>query len=510
MALQDMPTEHRRILAERNWNDYQKANREHELGVGSTLSGGGGGAADHAESQNRHRFSRSPLGLWAQRAGGQKLFDKEFNKKYHGGAVPMKYGQSISPAKWDQYVESIGGNPYSKERYYAKFPQQAPGRQGMIRPQSDGYQPPATAGAGVGAGDYLQQMADAGQGYGQRQQYAPSGDIYEKDDQSGDLFADFLEETERLKDEANAANIERYDEGKGELTTLRDRNMERVANWGEAAQGDLEERMEESLGTNKASLSAKGLGGSSVIPAFAGRNARDTARETQRISEQVDDRSAKYDMQMTGNLVNFIKERNDIPPDYASFAQLAEKFGLGNEGQGFDRLANQKPGQPGQTPQPAPPGVPYTGSSAALKAIMAGGKSRPPAGGKSRPGVPPSSYSALQPGQVTRPTQQQPINTPWGVARKWGKQDLSPIFVGGNQVQQMDQFLGGMQNAGQGRPGIVSNAQTQNPWSTGGERVPDEYGYFYTPRYDHPESRVKEGKRLYKPDRWGGKPGGFV
>lgn len=156
-----------------------------------------------------------------------------------------------------------------------------------------------------------------------------------------ELFQKLISSFQSKIDEANKANIKRYDEGHGELSDLRSRNQGRVQNWGVAATADLDERMQEALGAQKASLASHGLDSSTILPAFQGRVARDTAREAQRISEMRDSRASQYDTNDTNNLVGFVERRNDVAPDYGQLINLATQYGQSGQGQGLDAVKDE-------------------------------------------------------------------------------------------------------------------------------------------------------------------------
>ena len=150
---------------------------------------------------------------------------------------------------------------------------------------------------------------------------------------------EFLDAAQALQEDANAANEERYADILGRLEESRERNLERVANYGEASRADLTERANETLNNILANLSARGLGNSTILDAFRQRNRRDLAREQQRLSEQVDSRSAAYDQQLTRDIAAFMERRNDVQPDPAYIANLAQQYGLSGDGQGYNAAA---------------------------------------------------------------------------------------------------------------------------------------------------------------------------
>ncbi len=174
------------------------------------------------------------------------------------------------------------------------------------------------------------------------------------------LFERMMLSAQGKMDEANAANIQRYDEGKGELGDIRGRNQDRATNWGIAASQDIDERMKNALLDSEASLAARGLGGSTIQDAFRMDEAQKTAREQQRISEQRDSRASDYDTRDTSSLVNFIERRNDVGPDYMQLMQMAMQHGLAQQQARERELAAealkaaqvQNSGTGGQTVQP--------------------------------------------------------------------------------------------------------------------------------------------------------------
>jgi hypothetical protein len=153
----------------------------------------------------------------------------------------------------------------------------------------------------------------------------------------GGMFSKMLAANQAKVDEANAANLARYDEGHGEYSALRDRNQERAKNWGVAASRDIDQRMQDALLKSEASLASRGLAGSTIADSFRLQTAKDTALEQQRVSEMRDSRASEYDTRDTGNLVGFVERREDTAPDSNQMMQLAMQYGLAQQ-----QLANQK------------------------------------------------------------------------------------------------------------------------------------------------------------------------
>ena len=151
----------------------------------------------------------------------------------------------------------------------------------------------------------------------------------------------FFREAEEKIEEANNANETRYNQIMGDLDARYNRVMDRIGNFGVAARADLQERAAEALGNIHANLSARGLGNSTVLAAFQQRNARDLAREQQRLSETVDTRAMNADMQMTSDKAGFMERREDVAPDWGQLQEMAMKYGVGNEGRGFNAQEDQ-------------------------------------------------------------------------------------------------------------------------------------------------------------------------
>jgi hypothetical protein len=236
------------------------------------------------EARGRHNYSAhaymGPNGVTHQRPG-------EFSIRGH---------QMPQDAEVTKYIEFTGGNPYLKKMDMLK--------------RATGAAQSMMGGLGGTPGSVGAAAPD------------PS-----------EMFKQVMASAQGKMDEANAANIARYDEGHGELSGVRARNQDRVQNWGHAASEDVNERMQEALDQQTAQLNATGIGNSNVLPAFQQRNARDNAREQQRISEMRDSRASEYDTRDTGNLVGFVERREDTGPDYNSLLSMAMQHGLAQQQQ---------------------------------------------------------------------------------------------------------------------------------------------------------------------------------
>lgn len=412
--------EDQRRQAEARWLKEIEFRLNQSLGAGGGKKGGDGGAADHAYSQNWANFVRS--GEAALYGGNSQQAKDAFHRRYYGGAVPLKQGQSVNANQLNDYVRSIGGNPYSKQRYY-------PGGQ---QPQSVAQQP--------------------------AQRQAPQQSIQEKSvlpdnidpstGESNELLDRYLEAIETQTAAANEANQERYDEGHSELSSLRDRTMDRVENFGVASKADIEQQYAEAFSNTQASLQARGLGNSTIVDAFRNRNARDKQRELQRLSESVDDRAAKYDQSLSNNLVGFVERRTDEAPDFNASMQIAQQLGLGNNGQGFV-------GQGGE----AAPRSRLQGSGTAQTIAKPGLPAANPTPGR------PATTAPIGGQRIIPYAGPQPVMTPWGMAQRANQNPFARVPL---QVNPIGEAAYGMlsgvnasaRNRGTGQGSTVPRAST--------------------------------------------------
>jgi hypothetical protein len=237
---------------------------------------------------------------WNDRAPGRGGLGmpKHYSRNMEfGGKRGESFQTGVAPSDYDvqRFINASGGNPYEK-------------RIKTMLATTDSATAPNGGPGGLNVAGTAQPLPDPTQ-----------------------MFQQMMAAQQGKLDEANAANIKRYDEGHGELTGVRTRNQDRVQNWGKAASADIEERMQEALLDSEASLAARGLGGSTIQDAFRLRKARDVANEQQRISEMRDSRASEYDTRDTGNLVGFVERREDTGPDANMLLQMAMQFGQGQQ-----------------------------------------------------------------------------------------------------------------------------------------------------------------------------------
>ena len=336
---------------------------------GAGRNNGGGAALDHENSMQWAQFVQS--GAASLYPNLQDAKDA-FNKKYHGGGMRLKYGRSPSEKDVDNFIRKTGGNPFA-------------------------------GGGGANGGGNRQSITPNAQQNGQRP--GRRGDLQSmvQNLSPSDLM---LLDAQYQQEQAKKANLDRYDEVKGMRQALLERNMGRVKNFGAAAKADLEERAAESMGAQRANLAARGLGSTTIGEAFKQRNDRDLAREQQRLSEMVDDRSARYDQSMTGDLAAFIERRNDTGPDFGQMMQMMQMLGRSGNGFGF---GDQQNGQ-------------QSGPQVIRRELN--GQRQQGGGGMLRPGMP-TAFGPLQRASFNM-FGRQPIQTQLPMALH-GWQKLAPI-----------------------------------------------------------------------------------
>jgi len=263
------------------------------------------------------------------------------------GGMSFQRGVSPTNTQVDQYIKSLGGNPYSAKARQAQ--------RGIteVRHIKSAMHPSVARSVNsvLGTG---RRRVNAVSTKGGLAAEARRQAKAEKDQEKSSLKS-FLEDAQSQYDKANAANESRYTEILGDLRDNKTRNLDRVANYGVAASADLDERAAEVLGGIRANLSARGLGNSTVFDSFRQRNSRDLAREQQRLSEQVDSRTAEYDTKATNDIAAFMEKRTDQAPDYGQIAGLAQQFGLSGDGEGFAQPPEYSPGEAVQAEELAAP-----------------------------------------------------------------------------------------------------------------------------------------------------------
>lgn len=231
---------------------------------------------------------------------------------------PRAFAQGLNRANLNQ--RSPYANPNQGQSFQAgrmptnaeitQFVQQQPEYQAVVRQMQKG------AGGSGGGGAPMPAPSTAGYGppTGPAAASSPSDAMA--------LYNKWLEKQTAGYEEAKAANEGRYAEGKGELGGVRDFRQQLYANFGQAAQQDIDERLSETAKSLRAKAAARGLANSNEPDAYILRASRDAAREQQRVREARDSRLADAYAQDTGNLVGFIERRQDPYPDMNQAFQI--------------------------------------------------------------------------------------------------------------------------------------------------------------------------------------------
>lgn len=204
-----------------------------------------------------------------------------------------RYGYDPSPADVNDFIRSMGGNPFAK-----KAQGRSAGRSNST-PSAGGTAPAPEQGESIRA--LIERMA-------------------------ADL--------KTQQDAANAANEARYAEVKGSNADLYGRVMGEVDNWGGVQAQLNEERARESMGNIRGNLASRGLTDSTIGDAFQARNDRDLSLTQQDLSEKKSARRLGYDIDLTNNANAFIERRTDRAPDNSALLALSAKLG---EAEAYER-----------------------------------------------------------------------------------------------------------------------------------------------------------------------------
>ena len=215
------------------------------------------------------------------------------------GGMTFRFGQSPNDSQVKEWIGRNGGNPYRSAR--AKIRGMPGGKQNSTAFRKRNEEAMAAA-----------QAAE------------------------GNILQNFLADAQAKMDEANDANKERYADILGRLEGLYGRTMERVQNWGRTATLDALERTERMVGDISGQMAGRGLSNSTVGSAFRMEAEDNLNRNLIDISEKRDERINQADMAQTQNIAGFMERRTDKAPDFNSMMQIAQQYGLGNSGQGFN------------------------------------------------------------------------------------------------------------------------------------------------------------------------------
>lgn len=152
--------------------------------------------------------------------------------------------------------------------------------------------------------------------------------------------------------EARNANLERYAEGKGELSSLRDRSMGYLEGAGQQEQADIRQSGDAAKAASGQKLQGLGLAGTTIGQTTNSGIDRETNDSLSRSNERINQQKLGTDAATTNNLTGFIERRTDAYPDMGVYAQLAmseaaNRGGGGESTGGAYGGANPQTGQQG-------------------------------------------------------------------------------------------------------------------------------------------------------------------
>ena len=224
--------------------------------------------------------------------------------------------------------------------------------------------------------------------------------------------------------QANQANQQRYDQGLGELTGLRDRSNELVSSRGGQRADDINRAATQRLAADHHNAVSRGLSASTNAGAMRRRTDEGRARSLNDLSDQLTRQRLDVDSNTTGALTDWIYRRDDVQPNINGLMQLAQMYGQSGMGQGYGGAGGAMGGiqpPPGYGQQQIPGGIfnqllqatAPTNSSGNYAARPNGAQAQPaqpmmPGGGQSIPGMPTGFTGGLgaysQAPQQTRPS----------------------------------------------------------------------------------------------------------
>ncbi len=123
--------------------------------------------------------------------------------------------------------------------------------------------------------------------------------------------------------EAKQANLDRYAEGKGELSSLRDRSMGYLEGAGQQEQADIRQSGDAAKAASGQKLQGLGLAGTTIGQTTNSGIDRETNDSLSRSNERINQQKLGTDSATTNNLTGFIERRTDAYPDMNVYAQLA-------------------------------------------------------------------------------------------------------------------------------------------------------------------------------------------
>jgi hypothetical protein len=220
----------------------------------------------------------------ARRIGGQ-YFPGAGEKRQTARRARMKYAETVQRQALAGPGGYLGGQALSQANRV--------GRRLLGSPGAGGYNLAVGGGAGGGGG---------GGGYG----------------------SDY--------DEARAANLARYYEGKGELTDLRKRGLGAYGSLGAQQDADINQQYDSQASQVQQGMVNRGLTASTIGPSMQLGVERGRAGALSRAGDARLRDQLAFDERITGNVAGFIERREDPYPDLGQYLSVAQQYGASGGG----------------------------------------------------------------------------------------------------------------------------------------------------------------------------------
>lgn len=157
-------------------------------------------------------------------------------------------------------------------------------------------------------------------------------------------IADIIKQLQAAQNQANDANIQRYNEGLAELNSGRasmrqyyEKAQGLVQDIGASALQDVERGSERAFAQGRQSLISSGLSNTTLTANLARGTEEDRQRAALRVEEQVAQQQAGIaqnragaELGASGGIASFIANRNDVGPDIGQYAGLIRDAAAAN------------------------------------------------------------------------------------------------------------------------------------------------------------------------------------
>lgn len=141
-------------------------------------------------------------------------------------------------------------------------------------------------------------------------------------------------------DAANAAGLQRYGEGKGELTDLRTRGMNEINRVGSQQAQRIRRDATNARADARAEAVRRGMDNNPASSIAARGIEQDKNDQLRMLGDNVAQQRISTDNTLTNNLTNWIYNRNDNAPDFGQLIDLAKLYGESGYGQPMAQFPN--------------------------------------------------------------------------------------------------------------------------------------------------------------------------